>query len=144
MTQRKEHLLGLLHRTARIRTEQLGTQVKALKDKEFGTFELEDRIGRVLAQSDESKASLSRAGELLAAHFMGRTLVQQLEETRAKRDALGQERAARESDLRDASMRTKILEDRRSDTARANRVAREAAEDAKLSATGKRRAPQGS
>ena len=79
MSERKEYVLGLMRRQARAKRDRLGKDLAATRQKEMLEFDLAERIGTILDQTQAPQAQPDRIGELTSIGFMTRRLVEQLE-----------------------------------------------------------------
>ena len=129
MSARQHRLLTLMARQENRELGHLSMQLGHLRQQEMQQFDMADRLGQMLDQSAQAPAEPMTPGQLSTAHFMGRTLVQQLEATRSQMARTRQERAAVEQDLSQHQRRQQILQERADLSRRALHVARAEAED---------------
>jgi hypothetical protein len=125
MSARQHRLLTLMARQENRELGHLSMQLGHLRRQELQQFDMADRLG----QSAQAPSQPMTPGQLSTAHFMGRTLVQQLEATRSQMARTRQERAAVEQDLSQHQRRQQILQERAELSRRALHLARAAAED---------------
>jgi len=129
MSPRQLHLLSLMATRARGEVGQISAQIGALRHREMQQFDMADRLGRLLQETAQAPAQPMTRGELNAAQFMGRTLVQHLQDTRSQMAQTREERSALEADLSHQARRQTVLDARADETRRALHRARADAQD---------------
>ena len=129
MSARQHRILTLMARQENREMGHLSMQLGHLRQQEMQQFDMADRLGQMLDQTATLPPQPMTPGQLSTAHFMGRTLVQQLEATRSQMARTRQERAAVEQDLSQHQRRQQILQDRAELNRRALNLARAEAED---------------
>jgi hypothetical protein len=129
MSARQHRLLTLMARQENRDLGHLSIQLGHLRQQEMQQFDIADRLGQMLDQTATLSTQPMTPGQLSTAHFMGRTLVQQLEATRSQIARTRQERTAVEQDLSQHQRRQQILQERADLCRRALHLARAEAED---------------
>jgi chromosome segregation ATPase len=119
MSPRQLHLLSLMATRVRGEVGQISAQIGALRHREMQQFDMADRLGRLLQETAQAPAQPMTRGELNAAQFMGRTLVQHLQDTRSQMAQTREERNALEADLSHHARRQTVLDARADETRRA-------------------------
>ncbi len=112
MSARQHRILTLMARQENRELGHLSIQLGNLRNREMQEFDMADRLGQMLDQSAQVPAQPMTPGQLCTAHFMGRTLVQQLEATRSQMARTREQRAALEQDLSEHQRRQQILQER--------------------------------
>jgi chromosome segregation ATPase len=129
MSPRHLHLLSLMATRARGEVAQVSARIGALRHREMQQFDMADRLDRLLQETAQAPAQPMTRGELNAAHFMGRTLVQHLQDTRSQMAETREVRSALEADLSQHARRRTVLDARADETRRALQEARAEARD---------------
>ncbi|MGX0974915.1 protein subunit release factor B [Roseovarius sp. MBR-51] len=129
MSARQHRILTLMARQENRELGHLSMQLGHLRSREMQQFDMADRLGQMLDQSAQAPSQPMTPGQLSTAHFMGRTLVQQLEATRSQMARTREQRAALEQDLSQHQRRQQILQERADLSRRAQLQARADAQD---------------
>lgn len=111
MTARRAEVLTLMQRKARCDMGRMGAALGTLRSREMQEFDLLDRLARMLDISARPEAGPMTPGQLASAHYMGRTLTEQMSLTEAQMSRTRQERAALEHDLAQQQRRARVLAD---------------------------------
>lgn len=112
MSARQHRILSLMARQENRELGHLSMQLGSLRDREMQEFDMADRLGQMLDQTAQAPALPMTTGQLSTAHFMGRTLVQQLEATRSQMARTREQREALEQDVSQHQRRQQILRER--------------------------------
>jgi len=129
MSPRQLHLLSLMARRARGEVGQISSSLGELRNREMDQFDMADRLGQLLRDTTLPASRPMTRGTLSTVQFMGQTLMQHLEETRAQMALTQEQRAALEADLQFHARRQSVLDARAHETRRALLAAREDASD---------------
>lgn len=117
MSARQHRILSLMARQENRELGHLSMQLGSLRSREVQEFDMADRLGQMLDQTAQPPAQPMTTGQLSTAHFMGCTLVQQLEATRSQMARTREQREALEQDVTQHQRRQQILRER-ADTSR--------------------------
>ncbi|WP_417727049.1 hypothetical protein [Roseovarius sp.] len=129
MSARQHRILSLMARQENRELGHLSMQLGSLRNREMQEFDMADRLGQMLDQTAQAPAQPMTTGQLSTVHFMGRTLVQQLESTRSQMARTKEQRVALEQDFSQHQRRQQILNDRADQSRRALLSARADAQE---------------
>ncbi|MFA8388029.1 MAG: hypothetical protein ACEPO2_20610 [Pelagibaca sp.] len=118
MTARKIRIMSLMAKQEQRQVGQLALQLGDLKTREMQQFDMLDRLGQILEQTGTAPREVMTPGQLRTRHFIGSTLVQQLEEMRGRMAETQTRRQEVEADLSHHHQRGRILGDRIDQTRR--------------------------
>lgn len=132
MSHRQLHLLSLMARRARGEVGQLSASIGELRSREMHQFDMADRLGQLLQDTAQPASQPMTRGALSAAHFMGHSLMQHLQATRAQMALTQEQRAVLEADLQFHARRQSVLDARAHETRRALLEEREERSDSAM------------
>lgn len=118
MTARKIRIMSLMAKQEQRQMGQLASQLGALKTREMQQFDMLDRLNQILEQTGTAPREAMTPGQLRTRHFIGSTLVQQLEDMRGRMAETQSQRQEVEADLSHHHQRGRILNDRIDQTRR--------------------------
>lgn len=118
MTARKIRIMSLMAKQEQRQMGRLATQLGELRSREMQQFDMLDRLNRILEQAGTAPREAMTPGQLRTRHFIGSTLVQQLEDMRGRMAETQVQRQEVEADLGQHHQRGRILNDRIDETRR--------------------------
>jgi chromosome segregation ATPase len=118
MTTRKIRIMSLMAKQEQRQIGQLASQLEDLRSREMQQFDMIDRLNNILEQAGAAPPEAMTPGQLRTWHFIGNTLVQQLEEVRGQMVEIQSRRRQVEADLSQHHQRGRILNDRIDQTRR--------------------------
>lgn len=119
MSPRRLRVLSLMAKQEKQHIGQAAARLKELRDRELQQFDLADRLAQMIEQTAPAAAGPVTIGQLASSSWMGKQLVQQLEQTRSQMDLTRQQRQDVEEDLSRRHHREKVLSERAEETRRA-------------------------
>lgn len=118
MTARKIRIMSLMAKQEQRQVGQLASQLGDLRSRELQQFDMLDRLNRILEQTGTAPRETMTPGQLRTRHFIGSTLVQQLEDMRGRMAETQVQKQEVEADLTHHHQRGRILSDRIDQTRR--------------------------
>ncbi len=118
MTARKIRIMSLMAKQEQREVGQLASQLGDLRSRELQQFDMLDRLNRILEQTGTAPREAMTPGQLRTRHFIGSTLVQQLEDMRGRMAETQVQKQEVEADLTHHHQRGRILSDRIDQTRR--------------------------
>ena len=118
MTARKIRIMSLMAKQEQRQMGRLSAQLGDLRSREMQQFDMLDRLNQILEQAGTAPREAMTPGQLKTRHFIGSTLVQQLEEVRGRMVETQTRRQEVEADLSQHHQRGRVLGDRIDQTRR--------------------------
>jgi uncharacterized protein involved in exopolysaccharide biosynthesis len=118
MTARKIRIMSLMAKQEQRQVGQLASLLGDLRTRELQQFDMLDRLNQILEQTGTTTREAMTPGQLKTRHFIGSTLVHQLEEMRGRMAETQVQRQEVEADLSHHHQRGRILSDRIDQTRR--------------------------
>lgn len=118
MTARKIRIMSLMAKQEQRQVGQLAVELGDLRSREMQQFDMLDRLNQILEQTGAAPREAMTPGQLKTRHFIGSTLVQQLEDMRGQMAETQVQRQEIEADLSHHHQRGRILNDRIDQTRR--------------------------
>ena len=118
MTARKIRIMSLMAKQEQRRMGRLSAQLGDLRSREMQQFDMLDRLNQILEQTGTAPRETMTPGQLRTRHFIGSTLVQQLEDMRGRMAETQSQRQEIEADLSHHHQRGRVLNDRIDQTRR--------------------------
>jgi hypothetical protein len=118
MTARKIRIMSLMAKQEQRQVGQLAVELGDLRSREMQQFDMLDRLNQILEQTGAAPREAMTPGQLKTRHFIGSTLVQQLEDMRGQMAETQVQRQEVEADLSHHHQRGRILNDRIDQTRR--------------------------
>ena len=118
MTARKIRIMSLMAKQEQRQVGRLASRLGDLKSREMQQFDMLDRLNQILEQTGTAPRETMTPGQLRTRHFIGSTLVQQLDQMHSQMAETQSQMQEVEADLTHHHQRGRILIDRIDQTRR--------------------------
>ena len=118
MTARKIRIMSLMAKQEQRQVGRLASRLGDLKSREMQQFDMLDRLNQILEQTGTAPRETMTPGQLRTRHFIGSTLVQQLDQMHSQMAETQSQMQEVEADLTHHHQRGRILTDRIDQTRR--------------------------